>query len=393
MAETLETMREIRARIPGLPYDHERKKAGRCHAPALKLWKEQGKKIIGFQCVYIPEEIIHAAGMLPIRLTGGFREMQLELANAYLYHNCCSFIRSCMELTLNGHYDFLDGYVSGATCDPTRRFNDVVLYYELFPFVHIISVPRKYHEEAHRFYRQEVEKLIEALESHFKVRITEEALRNSLQVYERTRELFKELYELRKRDNPPITGAEVMDIYNAMFMMPREEFNRILARLIEEARTTERRVDGRVRLMVNGSPLNNAEFIRTIEEQGGIVVVEELCTATRYWWDRVEVNPDDDLLGAICRRYLNNEPCARMMPSEKRWERVLERAKEFKVQGVITEIIRYCVPYAHDQPLLRQKLEEEGIPVLELDVEYGMTGTGQIRTRAQAFLEMLERRG
>jgi benzoyl-CoA reductase subunit C len=181
-----------------------------------------------------------------------------------------------------------------------------------------------------------------------------------------------------------------MEVYNAMFKYPREEFNRILERLVDELSATRRAVDGKFRLMISGSPLNNAEFIKTIEDLGAVVVVDEMCTGSRYWWDSVETTPNLTPIEAISQRYLNNQPCARMMPSEKRFDTVLEMVKDYRVQGVVSQIIRYCVPYAHDQPLLRERLEKHGIPVLELDVEYGMAGMGQIRTRVQAFLEMLE---
>lgn len=116
MPETLETMEEVRAVNTSLPYRQGDLDAGRCHAPSLKLWKERGKKIIGFQCTYVPEEVIYAAGILPVRLTGGeLRELELEKANALMYINTCSFIRSCIELVIGDHYKFLDGFVAGST--------------------------------------------------------------------------------------------------------------------------------------------------------------------------------------------------------------------------------------------------------------------------------------
>ncbi|MFA4836382.1 MAG: 2-hydroxyacyl-CoA dehydratase family protein, partial [Dehalococcoidia bacterium] len=277
-------------------------------------------------------------------------------------------------------------------CDCPRRFYDVATHYDLFPFTHIVYVPRKRHEGAHEIYKQEIKKFIKAFEEHFKVTVTDEALMKSIEVYEKTRELFRKLYELRKSDAPPITGAEVIDVYNAMQMMPREQFNPLLEKLVHEAGTAKRHFDGRVRLMINGSPLNNAEFVQVIEKEGGIIVVEELCTTTRYWWNSVKVNPGENPLDALCRRYLNNEPCARMKPSEERWESALARAKDWRVDGIVSQTIRYCAAYGNDQPMLRKKLEGEGLPVLELDVEYGMAGLGQVKTRVQAFLEMIKGR-
>lgn len=381
MTDDLETLREVREINSSFPYT----------AP-IRAWKEQGKKVIAFECTYVPEEIIHAAGILPIRLTGDSRELDLEEANAYMYINTCSFVRSCLELVLRKQYDFLDGFVSATTCDSSRRLTDVWKYYKLTPFVYILDVPRKMTERAHKLYREEVQDLKQRLEEFFDVDISAQALRQAITVYNKGRELLRELYELRKSDTPPIAGSEVLEVLNAGFKMPREQFNDLLVRLVEEASSGQRAVEGKFRLMVNGSPLNNADFIKTIEDLGGLVVVDELCTGARSWWDLVDADPEIDPIEALSRRYLNNFPCPRMFPPEGRFNRVLQIVEDYHVDGVVSEIVRYCVHCAHDQPLLRRRLEKQGVPVLELNVEYGMPGTGQIRTRVQAFLEMLERR-
>jgi benzoyl-CoA reductase subunit C len=174
--------------------------------------------------------------------------------------------------------------------------------------------------------------------------------------------------------------------------MPKERFNEWLRELLEELARSSVAHKGRARLMVVGSVMNNPEFIKSIESQGGLVVTDELCTSTRYWSDPVVLEKDQSPVQAIARRYLDNFPCARMVPSDERFNRILNLVKEFRVDGVISQIIRYCVPYAHDLPLLRDRLKEVGVPVLAFDVEYGTSGSGQIQTRVQAFLEMLEAR-
>ena len=142
--------------------------------------------------------------------------------------------------------------------------------------------------------------------------------------------------------------------------------------------------------MIVGSTLTNPEFIKSIEDQGALVVTDELCTSTRYWGDMVNLDGSKPVLAAIAHRYLNNFPCARMFPSDERFNRILKLTREYKVDGVISQTIRYCVPYAHDLPLLTDKLNEQGTPMLALDVEYGTSGSGQVATRVQAFLEMIE---
>jgi bzd-type benzoyl-CoA reductase N subunit len=351
--------------------------------------RKQGRKIFGWLCTYVPEEIIHAAGALPLRITGYDQEQELEDGNAYLYINNCSFSRSCFQMGLRHEYDYLDGIVAGSTCDGARRLFDLWVHYIDIPFKHILTVPRKYTERAHKLYYLQVLDFKQHLEEFLGVKISDDALLKSINLYNESRALLKELYELRKNDNPPVTGAETMEVLNASIHMPKEQFNLLLRKLIDELKASGIEHKHRARLMVTGSVMNNPEFIRSMEEIGGLVVTDELCTSTRYWSDPVVLD-GRPLVEAISRRYLNNFPCARMVPSDGRFDRVIQLAKDYQVDGVVSQIIRYCVPYAHDLPLITARLKKINIPTLSLDVEYGTSGSGQIRTRVQAFLEMLE---
>jgi len=352
--------------------------------------KSRGGKVIGWLCTYVPEEIIHAAGALPIRIIGYSHEANLDDANAHLYINNCTFSRSCLQLGLEGEYDFLDGVVGGSTCDGARRLFDVWRQYVGTPFHHVMTVPRKYTENAHQLYYSEVLQFKKHLEEHLNVDISDEALLKSTILLNESRSLLHRLYELRKRDKPPISGAETLEVLNAAYRMPKETFNLWLGELIEELKASDKAFTGRARVMLVGSVLTNPEFVKSIEDQGALVVTDELCTSTRYWGDKVVLDDGRPILEAISRRYLNNFPCARMYPSDERFNRIIDYARDFKVDGVISEIVRYCVPYAHDLPLLTDRLSEVGIPTLALDVEYGTAGSGQVATRVQAFLEMME---
>ena len=352
--------------------------------------KHQGKKVFGWLCTYVPEEIIHAAGALPIRITGYSKEMELEDGTAYLYINSCSFSRSCLQLGLKGEYDFLDGVAGGSTCDGARRLFDLWRNYIDTPFYHVLTVPRKYTQSAHDLYHSQVLQFKVHLEEFMGIQITDESLYRSIGVYNESRALLKRLYELRKLDNPTITGTETMEVLNACFRMPKELFNEWLRNLLDELQGSDNASKSRARLMLVGSAITNPELIESIEELGGLIVTDELCTGTRYWSDPVVLDKNSTPIEAISRRYLNNFPCARMFPSDERFNRILDLARDFRVDGVISQIIRYCVPYAHDLPLLMERLKANGIPTLALDVEYGTSGSGQIRTRVQAFLEMLE---
>jgi bcr-type benzoyl-CoA reductase subunit C len=359
------------------------------HTKEILEYKAQGKKVFGWLCTYVPEEVILAAGGLPIRITGYNQEMELEDGNAYLYINNCSFSRSCLQLGLRKEYDFLDGVIGGSTCDGARRLFDLWRYYLHPAFFQVFTVPRKTHERAHELYFHQVEDLKNNLEKFTGVTITDGALMDAIKTMNESRTLLKELYSLRALDEPLISGAETMEVLNGSFRMPKKQFNDLLRELIAELRKSSRGYAAKARLMLIGSVMTNGEFVKSIEELGVIVVTDELCTSTRYWSDPVILDNNSSPLYAISRRYLNNFPCARMFPSSERFDRIVKLAREAKVDGIISETIRYCVPYAHDIPLLSDRLKAENLPLLSLDVEYGTSGSGQIRTRVQAFLEMV----
>ena len=374
----LEPFREINQAFPDTSYIRD------CRA--------RGRKVFGWLCTYVPEEILHAAGILPVRITGYDSETELDEGNAYLYMNNCSFSRSCLQMGLKNEYDFLDGVVGGSTCDGARRLFDLWREYIGTPFHQVLTVPRKYTDRALELYTAEIEEFKTNLEAYLGTEITDEALRDSITLYDESRSLLRQLYDLRKRDRPPVSGAWTMEVLDACFRMPKEDFNRLLKDLLEELEDSPVTHSGRARLMVAGSVLTNPEFIASIEDQGGLVVTDELCTSTRYWGDLVRIQDGESPVAALARRYLNNYPCARMFPSEERFNRIIESALDFRVDGVISEIVRYCVPYAHDLPLLTKRLAAHNLPVLSLDLEFGSSGSGQIATRVQAFLEMIEAR-
>jgi bzd-type benzoyl-CoA reductase N subunit len=360
-------------------------------SPEILSAKARGQKVMGWVCTYVPEELLHAAGALPVRISGYAKETDLQDGTAYFYVNNCSFARSCLQLGLKGEYGYLDGFVAGSTCDAARRLFDLWRHYVPVPFTHVMTVPRKYTERALELYFGQVVELKKGLEDHLGVEITDEALMKSIALYNECRSLLRGLNDLRKPDEPPIDGALAMEVSNAASRMPKETFNSCLRELLRSLDGSKQDRKHRARIMIAGSALNNVEFIQSIEQIGGLVVTDELCTGTRYWADPVVVDHEEPLR-AIARRYLNNFPCARMYPSDERFQRMLRLIREFRVDGVISQTIRYCSPYSNDLPLLSDLLSRNGVPMLSLDVEYGTSGSGQILTRVQAFLEMLEAR-
>jgi benzoyl-CoA reductase/2-hydroxyglutaryl-CoA dehydratase subunit BcrC/BadD/HgdB len=352
-----------------------------------QLEKDKGRKIIGWTCNYIPEEIIYAAGMMPWRLLGG--EERYAKADTYLYTSCCSFVKSCLADGLENNLDFLDGYVTGNTCDFIRRLYDVWSQYlvEKTPFVSMLTVPFKKTGPALNLYKKEVSKFKQDVESFFDEKITDESLREAIELYNETRVLLNKLYRIRKRDAVPLSGADVMDVVAAAMVSDRKQYNQILKRLLETIEDSETFYSDRIRLMVLGSALGDSNYLKIIEDLGGLVVIDDLCMGRRYFWDPVE--DFEDPIEALARRYLMNAYCPRMAPYSDRVRLLEELSETFKIDGIIYETIKFCEAHGVRYPLYETVFKKLGVPVLKLDREHTLSGKGQMATRIQAFFESM----
>ncbi len=354
----------------------------------LRKEKEQGKKIIGWVCTYVPEEIFYAAGLHPFRILG--KKAETTQADAYLYSNICSFARSCLEEGFQEYSNLLDGFVAVNTCDHIRRLYDVWKGYLPATLTHIISLPHKVSDSSISFFTRQLARLKEKLEITFSLTIPEESLKEAISLYNANRSLMRELYELRKAPSPPISGSEVMEVILAGMVLPKDKHNTMLQNLLVELKNkpSPADADGKPRIMVSGSELDEADYIRTIEDLGGMVVTDDLCNGTRYFWNLVD--EDQSPLEALARRYLAKAPCARMNPPQERMEFIRGLIQDFKVEGVVYETLKFCDLYGEDYPILKENLNELQVPVVALDREYHSGGVGQTKTRVQAFLETLE---
>ena len=361
-------------------------------SPAVQDWKGKGKKVVGFFCSYVPEEILYAADILPYRVrASGCADT--TSADVYMSHLNCSFMRSCLQFALEGRYEFLDGLVFTNSCDHVRRLYDLLREIRPtgFPFLHFISVPHKTSDEAIAWYKDELTVFKEEVESCFGVEITEASLGNAINVYNETRSLLRRLYELRQGENPPLTGAESLSVVLAGTTTPKDQYNQLLRRLLEELSEREGISDYRARLMIaGGGGCDDPAYYQVMEDLGGLVVTDSLCFGSRYFWEPVEIG--NDLMVSLAKSYLNRPSCAGMVDKvAERSDYVKEMVEGFKVDGVVYQRIRYCDLWGGQLLDLRKKLREANIPLLDLEREYMLGATGQLKTRVQAFLERIER--
>jgi benzoyl-CoA reductase subunit C len=358
---------------------------------AVKDWKASGRQVIGWFNPYVPEEIIHAAGMLPFEVTGDNEPVQMQGAEAYIYSNSCSKIRTCWQMQLDGKYGFLDGLVSSSMCDQDKRLHSLFEYYNKLPYMDMVYAPRKRDEEAVQLYLSDLQDFRDRLSLYRWNRFSDADIAKSIEVYNRGRELMYKLYELRKRDRPPVTGAEALEVSKAAARMPRERFNELMEQLLAEIQRTGREIKKARRLMVIGSDLHNANQMAALESLDAVVVVDEMDIGIRRASGQVDTKLPP--LEALARYYVLGRPVDKHnWISDGRLEFIGDLTEQYKVDGVVSQDVRFCTYNGWDKFDLKKQMQECGIPILQIDLEYGHPAGAQVKIRAEAFMEMLESR-
>ena len=348
---------------------------------------ESGSPVVGYFCSYTPPELLLAAGIYPIRLRGAGVE-DSSSGDTYLSHLNCSFARHVTAAILDGHYDYLAGQISVNTCDHIRRANDAIVAKSDLGYHGYISVPRSFRGSLLSWYIEELESLRRSIESHFGVKITDEALSEAIELTNQVRDRIERLDTLRRRDPPKLTGADVLTASVAARVLRPEKFISLADELIAASEESEPILGIRARVILTGGELDDPRFVRTIENQGAHIAGDMICFGTRGLGRKIDpgVNPVE----AIARSYLYQIPCARMMGEfPRRYQMMLDLYRDTQARGIIYQRIKFCQIWSTEVHNLRHRFEENPLPMLVLDREYGLVHSGQIKTRVQAFLESL----
>jgi benzoyl-CoA reductase subunit C len=255
-------------------------------------------------------------------------------------------------------------------------------YSYYLPMPHGVQSPRAY-----PYLKSELEAFQRSIEEWTGTEITDDDLKRSIEVYNTSRRLMRRVYDLRKSASPALTGEEAMEMVMSNQMVDKAEHSRVLAGVLENLpqRSIDRSND--IRLMLVGSEDDDIPFIQMIESLGAVVVTDEHCTGTRYFWNEVEL--DSDIHLSLARRYIDRPACpSKDWPDRTRIPHVLGLARDYDAKGVILIQQKFCDPHELDIPALKKALENAGIPtlILEFDVTVPL---GQFRIRVEAFLEML----
>ena len=357
-----------------------------------KKWKEQGKKVVGVFTPYIPEEVIFATGALPWGLSGTWQEAT-PLANAHRATMTCRYCTHVLESILSGEFDFLDAVVAHQNDDEIKRLYDVLHHVGKPPFAHLMYHPHDTRKIHTRMYVDSILGLRRFMKDLNGAEVTEDSLHRAIEVYNTTRNLLIRLYNLRKRESPPLTGAEFLGLTTAARVMPKDEFNRELKQLLpylETRKASLKRYSPRI--IVLGDYIDNPAYIKIVEDAEALVAMDDLDTGSRHIYGLVDASARNPWR-ALAKRYLNSPSGPSMINWNEQARRLISWIREFNIDGCVELRSLYMLPRDFMLTFTRRKLAEIDIPYISLAREYHLADTGMLTTRIAAFIEMIEAKG
>ncbi|MCL6560976.1 MAG: 2-hydroxyacyl-CoA dehydratase family protein [Firmicutes bacterium] len=362
----------------------------------LQEHKAKGGKVVGAFCVFVPEEIVRAAGGICIGLCSGI-EIGAAQAEKVLPRNICPLIKSFMGFKLAKvcpYFESCDMVVGETTCDGKKKAFEILSDY--VP-VHVMETPQMKRAKDRALWRSEVRDFLDQVEENTGNKATTESLRQAIKEVNGKREALLRLAELRKNIPAPISGKDSLLIEQiAMY----DDVTRFTAQVNELCDELEARVrEGKgvqepnpLRIIVTGTPMAipNWKVPHIIETSGAVIVAEELCTGLRYFENTVseEGGSLEQMVDSIADRYLGIN-CACFTPNEGRMDKLVQLARDYKADGIIHCSLAFCDPYLVEANRVEKVLKEHGIPLLKIETDYGQEDSGQLKTRIEAFFEML----
>jgi benzoyl-CoA reductase/2-hydroxyglutaryl-CoA dehydratase subunit BcrC/BadD/HgdB len=372
---------------------------GDIHGIRVKELKEHafnGGKVVATYCVFVPEELVWAADGIPVGLCAG-TQFSIPMAEAVLPQNTCALIKSSFGFKLGRVCPYIQAshlIVGETTCDGKKKMFEILNQYQP---VYVMEVPNKKTARSRELWLGEVLAFRDVIEKLTGNKITAEKLGRAIGLVNQRRLALQRLFNLRKIRPAPISGKDALLAVQVSFYDDVKRDTQMLNALCDE-------LDKRVaagqgvapasapRILISGSPMAipNWKLHHLLESAGAVVVCEESCTGTRFFSDLVEPTQNNlaAQLKAIADRYMNIH-CACFTPNDERLDDVVRLAKEYQVDGVVHYNLQFCHTYANEAVKIEKKLRDENIPLLRIETDYG-DDTGQLKTRIEAFLEMIK---
>ncbi|MCF4114859.1 double-cubane-cluster-containing anaerobic reductase [Dethiosulfovibrio acidaminovorans] len=364
----------------------------------LMDFKAKGNKVVGAFCIYVPEELVLAAGSQLVGLCAG-SEFWVPPGEKVLPRNTCPLVKAGVGARISRtcpYFQSVDLIVGENTCDGKKKAWEILA--EEAP-MYVMDIPNVKSRSGMALWKSEVKSLSEKLEKLTGKTITSSNLKEAIEKVNAKRIALQKLNDLRKGDVVPISGKDALLVSEIAFYDDVDRFVEKVQVLTDECVERVQKGEtpfnpGAKRIMVTGSPLvlPNWKLHHLVESTGNPVVVEENCTGTRYYEQTVDGSPSDlgGLMDNLASRYIENIHCACFTPNDGRLDDIVRLAKEYRVDGIIDYSLSFCTTYLTEGTKVRDRLKQEGIPVLSLETGYESGDEGQLKTRIEAFIETLE---
>jgi bcr-type benzoyl-CoA reductase subunit C len=357
--------------------------------------KAGGQRFMGYLCAFVPVEIITAAGLIPFRIKGDASE-PITKADADMETIICPLVRSCFDMVIKGKYEFIEGAVIPHACDSMCRTYEVWQGATGLAYTHLLNTPHGTDDSSLDYFKAEVNTLRQSLGKYAGKTITDEGLKQAIKLHNEERAQVADLYRLRRSEPPLISGVELARVLIAAMSLPAEEATQLIKGVIAEVKDRKITAAPKPRMMLVGAQVDNTGIIELIEQSGAAIVADDLCPGARESLEPVKETADP--VDGLAERYLRGVYCSRSYrPRRGSYEDYLEERfghigraiKEFKVDGVILYIYKYCDPFGFEVPQIKSYIESKGVPAIYIEDEYSLSGMGRLSTRVQAFLELL----
>ena len=362
--------------------------------------QEDGGLAMGYTCFHIPEVLLNVDNCFSVRLRAP-NTGSIDIATYYMSNYTCEFARALLERAIEGGYQFLDAMIGVDACSMMNRSMEhfEILHVNDKPnfFVTHTDMPYKITDYTLDSYIKQMRlRVLDRMTEAFGVDTSDAAIRKAVEEHNEVCRIISEISEMRKADNPVITGYEFHVLNLVTYCCPKALILPYLRETLAELKTRkpDKKSPFRARVAIVGSEIDDPNLTKLIEGCGALVVSDRYCFGSTPGREVIELTDDEDALTQICRHYMEVSECARYISDEKVLQRRVTAdrlAKEFKAEGMIYEQMKYCDYWGFERALVSHVMHDEyGWPVLSIDRLYNNGNSGQLRTRVQAFVESLE---
>ncbi len=362
--------------------------------------KRTGKKIIGFFCMFPPREILDAADVLCAFPAGAFSEKDFPAGEMYVPKTFCPIPKAMIGLKARGEdplFEATDFIIAPAPCECKMKTWEYLS--QMVP-MYVFDIPKKFDEpDALKYLQAEMHRLRDRVEEFLGKKIPDEAIRESVRVFNRNRELQFEHLKLREHAPCPIKGVDAFYALTCDCLLNMRDANAFLEILNAKMQERVKKKEGYsgVRLMLAGAPVcwPTIKYYELVEECGGQVVAEDNCSQGRKFFKYEDAclvdETRDDIIDALAEKYMKI-PCGIWTPNTARIELIKNLARNFKAKGIVYNALEFCHPFNSEFQKVKTALAAEGVPTLHIDGTFGNSDRQQMKIRIEGFIEMLKTR-